>query len=256
MALISTRFKRTNMSNESRKTKRRKQKNQQISADLNLLLKNITPKTQNQSLAFDYFNQNKNLLLHGLPGTGKTFIAMYLAFKELEDEYVDKVHIIRSAVPTRDMGFMPGKLQEKAEVYEYPYTTIAAELYGRGDAYQYLKNKNKVSFSTTSFIRGITLDNCIIIIDESQNMSYHELSSIITRMGSNARIIICGDVRQDDLTSPRFKEVSGLGEIMKILQTMNKISAIEFDVEDIVRSDFVKDFIVAKDNYERKTRYN
>lgn len=244
------------MSNESRKTRRKKRSRQRPNTDLNLSLKNIMPKTQNQSLAFEYFDEDKNLLLHGLPGTGKTFIGMYLGLRELEDEVVDKIHIIRSAVPTRDMGFMPGKLQEKAQVYEFPYQTIASELYGRGDAYQYLKNKNKINFATTSFIRGITLEHCVIIIDEAQNMSYHELSSIITRMGNNSRLIICGDVRQDDLTNPRFKEVSGLGEIMKILQNMNRISSVEFGVKDIVRSDFVKDFIVAKDNYEREKRYS
>lgn len=243
------------MSNEPRKQrKKRKRSDGSSNENFNLILQTIKPKTINQSKAFDYYDNGKNLLLHGLPGTGKTFIGMYLALKELENERIDRVNIIRSAVPTRDMGFMPGKLHEKAQVYEFPYTAIASELYNRGDAYNYLKSKGKISFSTTSFVRGITLDNCVIIIDEAQNMSYHELSSIITRMGSNSKIIICGDVRQDDLTSPRFKEESGLGDIMRILQRMNKISCVEFDANDIVRSDFVKDFIITKDEYERKMR--
>ena len=152
----------------------------------------------------------------------------------------DKLVIIRSAVPTRDMGFLPGTEKEKASVYEEPYKDIANELFQRGDAYGIMKQKNLVEFMTTSFIRGITLRDAVIIIDECQNMSFHELDSIITRMGENCRVIFCGDFRQADLKQ------NGMKDFMQILKRMELFDFIDFQVEDIVRSDFVKSYIIAK----------
>jgi phosphate starvation-inducible PhoH-like protein len=206
-------------------------------AGASLTLHEIEPLTRNQVKAFE---SSKNLILHGLAGTGKTFISSYLAYDDMSKGIYDKLVIIRSAVPTRDMGFLPGTEKEKASVYEEPYKDIANELFQRGDAYGIMKQKNLVEFMTTSFIRGITLRDAVIIIDECQNMSFHELDSIITRMGENCRVIFCGDFRQADLKQ------NGMENFMQILKRMELFDFIDFQVEDIVRSDFVKSYIIAK----------
>ena len=157
-------------------------------AGAGLDLREIEPLTRNQLKVFE---SSKNLVLHGLAGTGKTFISCYLAFDDMAKNEYERLVIIRSAVPTRDIGFLPGTEKEKQSVYEEPYKDICIDLFGRGDAYQILKQKNIVDFMTTSFIRGITLRNAVIVIDECQNMSFHELDSIITRMGNHCRVIFC-----------------------------------------------------------------
>jgi phosphate starvation-inducible protein PhoH len=168
---------------------------------------------------------------------------MYLAFKDIRDGIYDKVILIRSAVPTREMGFLPGREDEKARVYEEPYYNIVSDLFGRGDGYEYLKEKDIISFMTTSFIRGLTMDDAVVIIDECQNMSFHELDSIITRIGNNCRVVFCGDFLQSDL---REKEKNGVREFLHILNKMNQFDCIEFGINDIVRSKFVKDYLIAK----------
>ncbi|HAY88983.1 MAG TPA: hypothetical protein DCY51_06060 [Bacteroidetes bacterium] len=204
---------------------------------MNLRLKEIEPLTKNQLAAFE---SNNNLVLHGLAGTGKTFISSYLAYDDIEKGFADNLIIIRSAVPTRDIGFLPGSEKEKSAVYEEPYKDVATHLFDRGDAYEIMKQKNIVQFMTTSFIRGITLRNACIIVDECQNMSFHELDSIITRVGENCRIMFCGDFRQSDLK--RNELLSWL----KVLERMEEFDFIEFGVDDIVRSEFVKKYIIAK----------
>lgn len=206
-----------------------------------LVLNVIEPLTDNQRIAFE---SDVNLVLHGIAGTGKTYVACYLAYQALTNKEYSKLTIIRSAVPTRDIGFLPGTDKEKSAVYEEPYKDIASQLFQRGDAYTILKQKFIVEFMTTSFIRGITIDNSVILIDECQNMTFHELDSIITRVGYNCRIIFCGDFRQDDFSGK--KEQSGLIEFMKILERTGRFDMIDFQIEDIVRSDLVKDYIIAK----------
>jgi len=213
---------------------------------VNFNLRDIHPITENQKIAFDCFKNKKNLMLHGIAGTGKSFISLYLALKEIFDgRQYNKIYIVRSVVPTRDMGFLPGNQKEKQRVYEAPYYAICSELFGRGDAYDVLKNKDYIEFISTSFIRGITLDNCIIIADEVANMTLHELDSIITRMGNNCRVMFCGDFRQSDFTYDKDKK--GLLDFIRILQQMKSFSFVDFQVEDIVRSHTVKEYIIAKD---------
>jgi phosphate starvation-inducible protein PhoH and related proteins len=204
-------------------------------------LRVIEPLTLNQVRAFE---SEKNLVLHGVAGTGKTYISCYLAFDDMTKGLYERLIIIRSAVPTRDMGFLPGSDKEKAAVYEEPYKDIAVELFQRGDAYELLKTKRLVHFMTTSFIRGITLKDAVIIIDECQNMSFHELDSIITRVGSNCRVIFCGDFRQSDLTKNTERE--GIKNFLTVLERMDAFDMIDFQIQDIVRSEFVKNYIISK----------
>lgn len=211
---------------------------------VNLVLQEIEPLTQNQLSAFE---STKNLVLHGVAGTGKTFISCYLAFDDMAKNLYQHTILIRSAVSTREMGFLPGTDKEKAAVYEEPYKDICIELFQRGDAYELLKKQNLVQFMTTSFIRGVTLRNAVIIIDECQNMSFHELDSIITRIGEGCRVIFCGDFKQTDFTE-RSREKSGLPDFLRVLKAMDEFDMIDFTVKDIVRSSFVKKYIMAKED--------
>ena len=215
---------------------------------LNFKLKYIEPLTENQKLVFTNYSQGKHLLLHGLAGTGKSFLSIYLSLKEIinnPNNAYKKLYIIRSAVSTRDIGFMPGKAKDKAGVYEAPYYYICNKLFERQDAYDYLKQKSIVEFMTTSFIRGITLDNCIIIVDEMANLNLHELDSVITRVGDNCKIIFCGDFSQTDFT--KESEKRGLPDFMKIIDNMKSFGRIEFDKEeDIVRSGLAREYLIQK----------
>jgi phosphate starvation-inducible protein PhoH len=215
---------------------------------LNFQLKKIEPLTTHQRESFEFYDQGKNLMLHGIAGTGKSFISLYLALNQIlteADGPYKKIVIVRSVVPTRDMGFLPGNSKEKAQVYEAPYFAICTELFGRGDAYNYLKQKNLIEFISTSFIRGITLNNCIIIVDEMQNMSGHELDSVITRIGKNCKVMFCGDFRQSDFTKEHEK--NGILQFMKIIEKIKSFKFIDFDENDIVRSQLVREYIILKD---------
>lgn len=213
----------------------------------NFRLKRVVPLTENQRRTFEAFDSGQHLMLHGMAGTGKTFISLALAINSLIQEagLQDRIIIIRSVVPTRDMGFLPGSHKEKMAVYEAPYYAISTELFGRSDAYDILKNKGAVDFISTSFVRGITLNNCIVIVDEINNMTFHELDSIITRIGNNCRIILCGDFRQSDLT--KEQERNGLKDFMKVVDKLNDFTYIEFEQQDIVRSKLVKEYIIARE---------
>jgi|TARA_R110000868_G_scaffold9000_3_gene45571 phosphate starvation-inducible protein PhoH len=232
------------------KRQRRSLRDQDVLTDLNSIntqkfnMRAIKPKTSTQADAIVHFNQGSNLLLHGLAGTGKTFIAMYLAINEVIQERAKRVVVIRSAVPTRDVGFLPGTLKQKMEVYELPYKQIANNLFKRGDAYDILKNKDMLDFISTSYVRGTTLDNCIVVVDEINNMTFHELDSVITRLGDDTQLILCGDYRQSDLLQSQEKQ--GLRQFMNIIDRMNMFEHVEFGVNDIVRSALVKQYIIEK----------
>lgn len=233
----------------TRKQRRTQQHTNQedYSLKLNFNLKHIEPLTENQKLTYEHYEQGKNLLLHGIAGTGKSFLSIYLSLRTIlnEQSRYKKLIIVRSVVPTRDMGFLPGNNKEKAKVYEAPYQAIFSELFERGDAYEYLKTKNLVDFISTSFIRGITLNDCIIVVDEIANMTLHELDSVITRVGKNCKIIFCGDFRQSDFTKEH--ERNGLVDFMRILNKMRSFEYVDFTENDIVRSAMVKEYIIAKD---------
>jgi len=215
-------------------------------------LKEIYPLTNNQENFFNYYRKgNTALLLHGVAGTGKTYIAMYSAFREvLENSGYKKIVVVRSAVASRDIGFLPGNEKEKVEVYSQPYQEICSDLFPRfGEkAYAKLKEQSLISFMVTSYVRGLTLDNCIVIVDEAQNMTDMELNSIMTRVGQNTKIIFCGDFRQTDLNK-RY-DMSGLKTFMSITNHMSSFRHVEFGVEDIVRGPLVKEYIIARLAYE------
>jgi phosphate starvation-inducible protein PhoH len=190
------------------------------------------------------------MLLHGVAGTGKSFIALYKALEEVLDRNnpYQRVVLVRSAVPSREIGHLPGDEKEKTEVYQLPYVNICSDLFNRADAYQRLNEQGVIKFMITSFVRGITLDDSVIIVDEAQNMTDMELNSIITRVGERSKIIFCGDFRQTDLY--KKTDMSGLKKFMVIADMMPSFRTIEFDVKDIVRSDIVKEYIIARLNYE------
>jgi phosphate starvation-inducible protein PhoH len=212
-------------------------------------MRQISPLTVSQSDLFKSYKEGKNLAAIGTAGTGKTMCGLYLAMSDVmtKQEY-ERIVIIRSAVQTREQGFMPGSQAEKAAVYEAPYQDIANDLFGRKDAYQILKQKGMIEFMTSSFVRGLTFDNAVILVDECQSMTYHELDTIITRVGESSRIIFCGDTRQDDLAINRNRaDVSGLGDFMQVLRDIPSFQTINFTVDDIVRSGLVKEYIIAKE---------
>jgi len=228
----------------NKKRHKQQQKQEEISRN-HLNLKRINPLTDNQRKAFKSWNGGSNLLLHGLAGTGKSYISLYLALREIleNNSHYKSIVIVRSAVPTRDIGFLPGSVKDKTKVYEIPYQTICTDLFGRGDAYEILKTKRIIDFTTTSFIRGNTFYDTIVIVDEVNNMTFHELDSVITRLGDNCRMMMCGDYRQSDLN---YNEKNGLMSFINILDDMKGFSHVEFEIEDIVRSGLVKEYIIAK----------
>ena len=214
----------------------------------------IEPLTNNQDKFFKMYKDNAScMLLHGMAGTGKTFIALYKALEEVLDRSTrfDQVVIVRSAVPSREIGHLPGDEAEKTQVYTAPYIDICSRLfYNRHDAYQRLQEQKNVNFMITSFVRGITLDDSIIIVDECQNMTDMELNSIMTRIGDNSKIIFCGDFRQTDLY--KRNDTSGLKKFLAIADMMPSFKTVEFEAADIVRSDIVREYILARMEYEAK----
>jgi len=213
-------------------------------------MKTIEPLTENQKGFFDAYDESQIMLLHGIAGTGKTYIALYHALEEVleKSSNFNKVVIVRSAVPSRDIGHLPGDEKEKTEVYTEPYIEICADLFERPDAYQRLLEQKAVQFLITSFVRGITLSNSIIIVDECQNMTDMELNSIMTRVGDRSKILFCGDFRQTDLYKKH--DMSGLKKFMVIADMMPNFKTFEFGVDDIVRSAIVKEYILARLKYE------
>jgi len=207
----------------------------------------VQPITKNQEEVFEAWDRGDNLVLAGSAGTGKTFLALFMAFEEVLEpsSLYEEVVVIRSMVPTRDMGFLPGTKEEKEEAYTAPYRAIAHELFGDVASYNKAVTGKKIRFESTSFIRGVTIDNAIIVVDEMQNLNFHELDSVITRVGKNTRIIFAGDYRQSDFKWADDKD--GLVKFLTIVEQLKKFTVVTFGWEDIVRSDFVRDYIMTKE---------
>jgi len=211
-------------------------------------IKTIKPLTPTQEDTFHAWQNYEHICLHGSAGTGKTFLALYLAMKEVLAKRQQKTIIVRSAVPTREVGFLPGTLEEKMAQYEHPYHDIMYELIGRSSTYQDMKDSGLIEFMSTSFIRGLTWDNAIIIVEEGENMTFHEIDSIMTRVGQNSRVIFTGDSKQTDLDGSKRMGTSGMDDALDIFDGISDFSCIEFTRNDIVRSKFVKSWIIASED--------
>jgi phosphate starvation-inducible protein PhoH len=212
-------------------------------------MKKINPMTDNQANLFDLFDEGKHILAIGSAGTGKTYISLWLALKSVMSGKEQKqIIIVRSSVQSREQGHMPGNASEKMTYFEMPYIDIVNDLFERGDGYSIMKQKGMIKFMSTSFIRGLTFDNSIIIVDEIQNMTDSEINTIMTRVGKNSRIVLCGDVRQDDLVlSKNRADVSGLSKFIRIARKIPSFDIIEFGVDDIIRSGLVREYIIARE---------
>ena len=212
----------------------------------------VKPITDNQKLVFESYKKGLNQFLFGCAGTGKTFVSLYLAFQEVlknETPY-QRVVMVRSLIPTREIGFLPGDEEDKAALYQVPYSNMVQFMFKQPNEqafsmlYDRLKAQGSFYFLSTSFLRGLTFDNSIIIVDECQNLNFHELDTIITRVGQDSKIIFCGDFMQTDLT--KMGERNGLHDFLRILEEMKQFNCVEFDIGDIVRSGFVRDYLIQK----------
>ncbi len=220
-----------------------------INADL---MRSVEPLTDNQKELFRCYQNNQNLVAYGCAGTGKTFITLYNALKDVLDMKTpyEKIYLVRSLVATREIGFLPGDHEDKSYLFQVPYKKMVKYMFEMPTdtdfelLYGKLKEQETIGFWSTSFIRGTTLDDAIVIVDECQNLNFHELDSIITRIGENSKIIFCGDGVQTDLRNN--SERAGLGDFMKVISMMESFSSIEFTIDDIVRSGLVKEYILAK----------
>ena len=215
-------------------------------------LVDITPITENQKILFKSYSEGKHLIAYGSAGTGKTFVTLYNAIKDVLDETTpyEKIYIVRSLVATREIGFLPGDYEDKSDIYQVPYKHMVKYMFQMSsDAdfemlYGNLKSQDSINFWSTSFLRGTTLDKAIIIVDEFQNLNFHELDSIMTRVGQDSKIMFCGDATQSDLV--KTNDRNGIVDFMNILRKMPSFDIIEFGIDDIVRSGLVKEYIVAK----------
>lgn len=210
-------------------------------------LKTFEPLTENQRKFFDAYKRGDYMIgLFGSAGVGKTFIALYKALEEVLDKSnsFKRIVVVRSCVQTRDVGFLPGSLDDKQEIYEQPYKEICATLFDRPDAWDRLKEQGYARFISTTAIRGISIDDAIIIVDESQSMTFHELSTVMSRTGYRSKIIFSGDWKQNDLIKSKY-DVSGLQEFLKVARNMKEYTEFFFTVDDIVRSSLVKSFIIS-----------
>ena len=215
-------------------------------------LTTIKPVTDSQKNVFESWKKDKNQFLFGCAGTGKTFISLYLALKQVlnPETPFDRVIVVRSLIPTREIGFLPGDEEDKAALYQVPYSNMMQFMFEQPNEqefsmlYERLKSQGSFFFLSTSFLRGLTFDNSIIIVDECQNLNFHELDTIITRVGQNSKIFFCGDFGQSDLT--KLNEKNGLMDFLQILQNMNEFDCTEFNIGDIVRSGFVRNYLIQK----------
>ena len=210
--------------------------------------------TDNQNVAREAWKEGDHLVLSGSAGTGKTFTALYLALQDVMDKSTpwEKIHIIRSVVPTREVGFLPGTAEEKLLPFITPYMSLTNDMFEQGGSYNQLVEQGIIEFHSTSFIRGTTFDNAIILVDEMQNLTFHELDSVVTRVGLDSRIMFAGDYYQSDFVKQGDK--NGIHQFLRILEVMKNFTIVEFGWQDIIRSDFVRDYIMTKEMLAKESK--
>lgn len=212
----------------------------------NLQLKKIKPLTDTQRHAFECYEEGKNLLLLGSPGTGKTYISLFLALQAVLEKKQNKIILVRSATPSKNVGFLPGTLAEKTQILEEPFKVIVNDLLERGDGYNLTKTKKIIEFHPTSYIRGLTFDDAVIVVDETQNLEWNELYAIMTRLGKNTRIFFCGDYQQSDLKNNSWaKPKEDILKFARVIENMEEFASLNFNHSDIIRSEIVKNFIIS-----------
>ena len=212
----------------------------------------VEPITDNQKLVFNSYKKGQNQFLYGCAGTGKTFVTLYLAMNEVlrHDTPYDRVVMVRSLIPTREIGFLPGVEEDKSALYQVPYSNMVQFMFKQPNEqaftmlYDRIKSQGSFYFLSTSFLRGLTFDNSIIIVDECQNLNFHELDTIVTRVGQDSKIMFCGDFMQTDLS--KVNERNGLFDFLRILEEMEEFNCVEFNIGDIVRSGFVRNYLIQK----------
>ena len=212
----------------------------------------IEPVTDNQKVVFESYKKGENQFLYGCAGTGKTFVTLYLAMQEVlrNDTPYDRVVMVRSLIPTREIGFLPRDEEDKAALYQVPYSNMVQFMFKQPNEqafsmlYDRIKSQGSFYFLSTSFLRGLTFDNSIIIVDECQNLNFHELDTIVTRVGQDSKIMFCGDFMQTDLS--KVNERNGLHDFLRILEEMEEFNCLEFNIGDIVRSGFVRNYLIQK----------
>jgi phosphate starvation-inducible PhoH-like protein len=215
-----------------------------ILSQLNMELRDVAPLTDTQRFFFEQYKSDKNHLLYGMAGTGKTYLALYSALKDIQAGNYKRLVIVRSAVPTRSIGFLPGTEAEKATIYMLPYKKICSDLFGRDDAFEVLMKHDVIRFVLTSYVRGLTIDNSIVVYDEFQNSTFHEADSILTRLSNSSKLLLCGDMNQNDLTRESERNIGKFLNIIKHIPEHFNFSL--FGVEDIVRSGLIKEYIIKK----------
>lgn len=215
-----------------------------ILSQLNMELHDVAPLTDTQKDFFEQYKDDKHHLLYGMAGTGKTYLAIYSALKDIQSGKYRRIVIVRSAVPTRQIGFLPGTESEKAAIYMLPYRKICADLFGRDDAFDVLMKHDVVRFVLTSYVRGLTIDHSVVVYDEFQNSTFHEADSILTRLSNSSKLLLCGDMNQNDLTRENERNIGKFLNIIKHIPQHFNFSL--FGVDDIVRSGLIKEYIIKK----------
>ena len=217
-------------------------------------MREVEPLTENQKVLFNAYESGKNLIAYGAAGTGKTFVTLYNALCDVLDQSTpyEKIYIVRSLVATREIGFLPGDHEDKSFLYQIPYKNMVKYMFEMPTEadfemlYGNLKTQGTIGFWSTSFIRGTTFDKAIIIVDEFQNLNFHELDSIITRVGEDTKVMFCGDALQSDLV--KTNERNGVYNFLGIIRTMEEFGVTEFGIPDIVRSGLIRSYLIAKIN--------